>query len=182
DIRGNGRDDLLVVRGPRLTLIDATTGVRNWTFAFKDAHVGLDVKVADILPDKPGLEAAVFQTHGIEACLFQFPPQGEPQLRWRVDAVTAEEWPAQADHGVSIQLDLTEPSQPMIWNVRHHRCLGFDARTGQRVSALYYNIAGSYRRNYCQWDFGIGEGGRPLLCINSEGSQMKHVHAIRLNR
>ncbi|MDP7348674.1 MAG: hypothetical protein QF735_10595, partial [Phycisphaeraceae bacterium] len=181
DIRSNGRDYLLVAHGPRLTLIDATTGVRDWTFAFEDAHVGLDVEVADILPNRPGLEAAVFQTHGIEACLIQFSPQGEPQLRWRVDAVTAEEWPVRSDHGASIKLDLTESDRPMIWNVRHHRLLGFDARSGAKVNALAYSIGGGQRRNYGPWAFGSGPNGEPLVIVVGAAIEA-HVHALRLDR
>ncbi len=183
DIRGNGRDYLLVSQGPRLTLIEAATGQRDWSFVFDDVSVNLNVEVADILPDHPGFEAAVFQGHGVEACLFQFPPKGEPATLWRVNAVNpAEGWTGRGDHGVYIKLDLSVPDEPMIWNVRHHRCFGFDARTGERVSALEYDIAGGHRRNYCQWDLGVGEGGRPLLCIIADASVMKHAHAIRLNR
>ena len=183
DIRSNGRDYLLVTQGPRLTLIDAATGQTDWTFAFDDVNVHLTVEVADILPDQPGLEAVIFQGHGVEACLFQFPPQGEPTMPWRVNAVNpAEGWTGRGDHGVYFKLDLSVPDEPFIWNVRHHRCFGFDARTGERTSALEYNIAGGHRRNYCQWDLGVGEGGRPLLCIIGESSNMKHVHAIRLHR
>ena len=182
DIRSNGRDYLLVTHGPRLTLIDAATGVKDWTFAFEDAHVGLDIEVADILSDQPGLEAAVFQTHGIEACLIQFPPQGEPQLRWRVDAADAEVWPpVRADHGVSIKLDLSDPDRPMIWNVRHHRLLGFDARSGAKVSPLAYNIGGSQRRNYGPWAFGAGPNGEPLVIVVGAAIEA-HVHALRLDR
>lgn len=182
DIRGNGRHYLLVTNGPRLTLMDATTGARDWTFAFEDAHVGMDIKVADILPDKPGLEAVVFQRHGAEACLFEFPPQGEPELRWSVDAADAEVWPpVRSDHGISIKLDLTDPDRPMIWNLRHHRLFGFDARNGAKVSPLAYNIGGSERRNYGPWAFGAGPNGEPLVIVVGEQIEA-HVHALHPNR
>jgi hypothetical protein len=182
DIRGNGRDALLVTFGPRLTLIDAATGRTDWSFAFDDPNVHLNVEVADILPEQPGLEAVVFQGHGVEACLFQFPPRGNPTMPWRMNAINpAEGWSGRIDHGVSIKVDLSVPHAPMVWNQRHHRLLGFDARTGECVSALEYSIGGGHRRNYAHWALGTGPKGEPLAIVVGAAIET-HVHTLRLSR
>ena len=181
DLRGNGRDYLLLGAGPRLNLLEASTGQVEWSFQFEPAHVQVRTAVADLLPERPGLEAAVFLAYGEEGCLIHFPPSGEPEFVWRRPVVEADEWPERADHGCSIQLDLSVAEEPIIWNVRHHRCRGFDARTGKPVSSLVYPIGGGQRRNYGPWTLGRDEGGRLLACVVGESVQT-HAHAIRLNR
>ena len=182
NIRGNGCDYLLMTGGPSLTLIDAATGRLDWQFAFDDANVNLSVLVADILTNESGLEAVVFQTHGVEACLFQFPPEGEPKMSWRINAVDpAENWTGRVDHGVYIKLDTSVPGEPIIWNIRHHRLLGFDALTGNRVSTTEYQIGGSIRRNYGPGGVGTGPNREPLMVVFGENIE-EHVHAFRLNR
>ena len=182
NIRSNGRDYLLMTRGPSLMLIDAATGRLDWQFAFDDANVQLNIQVADIMPDQPGLEAVVFQGHGVEACLFQFPPKGQPIILWRINAVDpAKNWTGMADHGVYIKLDMSVPDKPMVWNVRHHRLLGFDALTGARVSTAEYQIGGSIRRNYGPGNFGTGPNGEQLMIVFGENIE-EHVHAFGLNR
>ena len=181
DLRGNGRDCVLLGGGPDLTVLDAVTGQTEWTYRFEPPHVRVRPAVADLLPDRPGMEVAVFLAYGEEGCLIHFPPEGEPEIVWRRMVVEPGEWPERADHGCDIQVDLSLPDEPIIWNVRHHRCRGFDARTGERVSSLVYEIGGGHRRNYGPWSLGWGRDGRPLICVVSEQIQT-HVHAIRLRR
>jgi len=181
DLRGNGRDCVLLGRGPRLTVLDAATGETDWTYRFEPSHVQVRPAVADILPDRPGMEVAVFLAYGEEGCLIHFPPEGEPQIVWRRTVVEPGEHPERADHGCDIQVDLSVPDEPIIWNVRHHRCRGFDARAGERISSLVYQIGGGHRRNYGPWAFGRGHGGRPLICVVAEQIQT-HVHTLRLHR
>ena len=181
DLRGNGRDYLMLGVGPRLSVVDTATGKTDWVHVFEPAHVYVRARVGDVLPERPGLEAAVFFQYGEEGCLLSFPPEGEPQFVWQRKVVVDGEHPERADHGCDIRLDLSVPERPMIWNIRHHRCRGFDVRTGDILSTLVYDIGGGHRRNYGPWDFGTGKGGRPLICVVGEAIQT-HVHAIRLNR
>lgn len=181
DLRGNGHDYLLLGSGPRLELLDASSGEVEWHFQFEPAHVQVRTAVADLLPERPGLEAAVFLAYGEEGCLIHFPPTGEPEFVWRHPVVEPDEWPERADHGCSIQLDLSIANEPIIWNVRHHRCRGFNARTGEQISSLVYPLGGGQRRNYGPWSLGQGKDGHLLACILGEDVQT-HVHAIRLNR
>ena len=181
DLRGNGRDYLLLGGGPRLALLNATTGEVDWRFQFEPAHVQVRTAVADLLPERAGLEAAVFLAYGEEGCLIHFPPEGEPEFVWRRPVVEPDEWPERADHGCSIQLDLSVADKPVIWNVRHHRCRGFDARTGEWLSSLVYPLGGGQRRNYGPWSLGYDADGNLLACVVAEQVQT-HVHAIRLNR
>ena len=181
DLRGNGQDYVLLGAGPRLALLDAATGRTDWTYRFEPPHVQVRTAVADILPDQSGMEAAVFLAYGEEGCLIHFPPSGEPEIVWQRTVVEPGEWPERADHGCSIQVDWSISDEPIIWNVRHHRCRGFDARTGERISSLIYEIGGGHRRNYGPWAFGKGKGGCPLICVVAEQIQT-HVHAIRLQR
>lgn len=181
DLRGNGRDYILLSRGPRLALIDAESGEIEWERRFEPPHAQVRPAVGNVLPERPGLEVAIFLAYDDKGCLLHFPPQGEPQVVWERIVVAPDEWPERADHGCSIQLDLSLPGEPLIWNVRHHRCRGFDARTGEIISSLVYEIGGGQRRNYGPWSFGWGAGGRPLICVVAEQIQT-HVHAIGLRR
>ena len=181
DLRGNGRDYVLLGSGPQLNLLDAATGAVDWSFRFEQDHVQVRVAVADLLPQHQGLEAAVFLAYGEEGCLINFPPRGAPEFVWRRRVVEPDEWPERADHGCSIQLDLSVEEVPIIWNVRHHRCRGFDARSGEMVSSLVYPIGGGQRRNYGPWTLGRGPEGQLLACVVAESVQT-HVHAIQLDR
>lgn len=181
DLRGNGRDYVLVGVGPRLSVLDAATGKTEWVHVFQPAYLVTRVQVGDVFPDRPGLEAVVFFQYGDEGCLLSFPPRGRPQFIWRRKVVAAGEHPERADHGCDIRLDLTDPARPLVWNVRHHRCRGFDARTGEQVSSLVYNIGGGHRRNYGPWGFAGDGNGNRFAVVVGEAIQT-HVHAIRLNR
>lgn len=179
--RNTGKDAnyVLVSGGSRLALIDDETGETTWSHQFSPPHVQVRAVVADILPELSGLEAAVFLAHGEEGCLINFPPQGEPTFVWRKDVVDGS-FNERYDHGCDIRLDLSDPDRPVIWNVRRFRCRGYDARTGDLLSALEYDVGGQQRRNYGPWDFGRGRDGRPLICVVGASVQT-HVHAIRLN-
>jgi len=181
DLRGDGRDRILLGAGPRLALLDAESGETEWARTFEPAHAQVRVAVGEVLPERTGLEVAVFLAYHDWGCLLHFPPIGEPEVVWEKIVVVPDEWPERADHGCSIQLDLSVRDEPLIWNVRHHRCRGFDARTGEMISSLVYDIGGGQRRNYGPWSFGTGEGGRGLICVVAEQIQT-HVHTVRLNR
>jgi len=181
DLRGTGRDHLLLATGYHLTILDAETGETQWRYSFEPSHVYLRCQVADVLPDRPGMEAAVFQQYGEEGCLINFPPEGEPEFVWRKTVIVPGEHPERADHGCDIRLDLSVPGEPVIWNVRHHRCRGFDARTGDMISSLVYQLGGGHRRNYGPWGLGQTRDGRPLICVAGEAIQ-QHVHGITLSR
>lgn len=181
DLRGDGRDYVVLTAGARLSVLDAATGELYWRHAFEPPHVYLRCQVGDVLPDTPGMEAAVFQQYGQEGCLISFPPDAEPRFVWRRTVVEPGEHPERADHGCDIRLDLRVPGEPVIWNVRHHRCRGFEARTGETISSLVYDIGGAHRRNYGPWALGTARDGRPIICVAGEAIQ-QHVHGIILNR
>ena len=181
DLHGDGRDRVVLEAGNRVTVLDAKNGKQTWRQVFSPPHVRVRTRVADVLPERPGLEAAVFLAHGSEGCLIDFPPAGEPKILWQRAVVPKGEWPERADHGCHIHLDLSVPDQPVIWNVRHHRCRGFEARTGKEINSLLYRVGGGYRRNYGPWAIGRSASGEPIVALVSERIQM-HVHAIRLKR
>ncbi|MBD3293680.1 MAG: hypothetical protein GF393_12205, partial [Armatimonadia bacterium] len=181
DLRGDGSDYVVLTAGRRLSVLHADTGEVFWRHVFEPAHVYVRCQIADALPDRPGMEAAVFQQYGEEGCLISFPPDGEPQIVWERIVVEPEEHPERADHGCDVRFDLSVPGEPLIWNVRHHRCRGFDARTGEPISSLVYQLGGGYRRNYGPWALGIDREGQPIICVAGESIQ-QHVHGIRLSR
>lgn len=181
DLRGTGEDSLLLAAGPRLALLNGRTGRTEWTRIFDPPHAQVRAAVGKLLPCEPGLAAAVFLAYAETGCLVHFAPEGEPRIVWEREVVVPGEWPPRADHGCTIQLDLSEPREPMIWNIRHHRCRGFDAATGEMVSSLVYEIGGGLRRNYGPWSFGRGQRGELYICVVAEQIQT-HVHGIRLNR
>ncbi len=181
DLRGDGRDCLLLASGARIAVLDGATGETRWQYTFEPSHVYARVQVADVLPERPGMEAAVFEQYGEEGCLISFPPEGEPEFVWRETVIVPGEHPERADHGCDIRIDLSVPEQPVIWNVRHHRCRGFDARTGEMLSSLVYRLGGGHRRNYGPWALGTTRDGRPLICVAGEAIQ-QHVHGIMLHR
>lgn len=181
DLRGNGRDYLVLSSGRTLTVLEAATGKLDWQKAFEPTYVAVRPAVGDILPEKPGLEMAVWEQYGEEGCLLNFPPEGEPEVLWRKTVVVVGEHPERYDHGCDIKLDLSEPARPVIWNIRHHRCFGVDARTGEIISHLVYNIGTGHLRNYGPWALGRDREGRPLICVTGEVIQ-QHVEALRLSR
>jgi hypothetical protein len=181
DLRGNGRDSVVLTSGRTLMVLDGATGNLDWQQVFEPTHVAVRPAVGDILPERPGLEMAVWQQHGEEGYLLNFPPEGEPQTLWRKTVVVPGEHPERYDHGCDIKLDLSDPARPVIWNIRHHRCFGVDARTGEILSHLVYTIGTGHLRNYGPWALGRDRKGRPLICVTGELIQ-QHVEALRLSR
>ncbi len=167
--------------GPQLVLMDAETGKVEWQHVFDSPHGHVKPAVGDVLPEKPGLEVAVFLSHSEDGCLIHFPPSGDPEFIWQKQVVIPGEFDEQYDHGCDIRLDLSQPDQPVIWNVRRFRCRGFNARTGEMLSTLSYEIGGAHRRNYGPWNLGVGRDGQPLICVVSRRVQT-HVHGIELTR
>ena len=181
DLHGDGKRRMLMVAGRVLHELDAATGETLWSHSFEPQHVDLLVRVADILPERKGLEAAVFLNHGEEGSVINFPPDAAPEFVWQRSVVTAGEFDERYDHDSGIELDLSKPDEPVIWNVRRHRCRGIDARTGQVISSLEYSIGGEQRRNYGKWGLGRDRSGSPLAVVLGESVQL-HAHAIRLRR
>ena len=181
DLRGNGGYYFLMGGGPRLELLNAETGATEWQHQFEPSYVAVKLRVANILPEFPGQEAAVFLNYSNEGSVINFPPEGEPRFVWQREVTIPDEFNERYDHRSDIQLDLSQPDEPMIWNVRRFRCRGFDARTGEMLSTLSYDIGGSHRRNYGPWSLGHTANGGLLACVVSERVQT-HVHAIRLHR
>ena len=181
DLRGDGGSFALFGAGPRLTLMDLTTGEELWRHLFQPAYVAVRAIVADILVDRPGLEAVVFLEHGEEACLVSFPPDAAPEIIWQRRVVEGEFNERYDHHNATIQLDLSQRQQPVVWNLRRHRCRGFDARTGERLSTITYDIGGAKRRNYGPMYLGRGRDGELLACVFGERVQV-HSHAIGLHR
>ncbi|MCC6492709.1 MAG: hypothetical protein IT424_06790 [Pirellulales bacterium] len=173
---------MLFASGPKLLMLDADDGAACWTYEFGPPHVQLQVVVEDILPDLPGVEAAVGQRWGEDGCVINFPPDGEPRVIWQNKIVVPGEYDERYDHyGGELQVDLSDPAQPLLWSIRRYRCRGFDARTGKMVSSLEYAIGGEQRRNYGPWKLGRDKRGQLLAIVVSEQVQ-EHVHAIRLRR
>ena len=181
DLHGDGRLCLLMGAGRRLVELDTATGSTIWTYEFEPSHVDLVVRVADVLPDQPGLEAAVFLVHSEEGSLLRFPPNAKPQFVWRRPVVTPGAFNERYDHGNGIELDLSQRDAPVIWNLRRYRCRGIDARTGEVISTLEYKIGGEPRRNYGEWALGQARDGGRLAVVLAESVQL-HTHAIRLHR
>ncbi|MBI2297862.1 MAG: VCBS repeat-containing protein [Armatimonadetes bacterium] len=180
DLRGNGRDYLLLATGTRLSIVNGETGKTEWVRSYEPAWVNIRPAVGDILPDRPGLEVAVFCQYGEEGYLFQVPPEGDPVEVWRKTVVVPGEHPERYDHGCDIRLDFSDPARPVIWNVRHHRCRGLDARTGEILSSLVYSIGPGHQRNYGPWAMGRDRDGKPIICVVAEAVQ-QHVEGIRLH-
>jgi len=178
---GAAREYLFMSSGSRLFLLDPHNGKTLWSHRFSPPHVQVRAAVADLIPEQPGLEAAVVLQWGEEGCVINFPPDGEPKFVWQRPVVVPGEYDERYDHGCDLRLDQSVPEKPLIWNVRRYRCRGFDARTGEMVSSIAYNIGGEQRRNYGSWELGRGEGGRPLVCVVADRVQL-HVHGIRLHR
>lgn len=167
--------------GPQLVLMNADTGTVEWEYVFDNPHGQSKIAVGDVLPEKPGLEVVVFLSHAEDGCMISFPPSSDPEFIWRKKVVIPGEFDEQYDHGCDIKLDLSQPGQPVIWNVRRFRCSGFNARTGEMLSTLSYDIGGAHRRNYGPWNLGVGRNGQSLICVVSRRVQT-HVHGIELAR
>jgi outer membrane protein assembly factor BamB len=180
NLRGDGKDCVLLSHANTLTLLDGATGTTVWQRDYDPPHVHLRVQVADVLPDQPGMEAAVWTQYGEDGWLLNFPPDDDPVEVWRTTVITNDEWPVRADHGCDIKFDLRDPDRPVIWNVRHHRCQSFDARTGEELGRLIYELDGGIRRNYGPWDFARSSDGMQYIVVASEMVQT-HVHSIRLH-
>jgi hypothetical protein len=181
DLHGDGKRHMLMIAGRVLHELDAKTGATLWSHSFEPQHVDLLVRVADILPKRKGLEAAVFLNHGEEGSVINFAPGTAPEFVWQRSVVNAGEFDERYDHHSGVELDLSKPDEPVIWNVRRHRCRGIDARTGQVISSLEYALGGEQRRNYGKWALGHDRSGSPLAVVLGESVQL-HAHAIRLRR
>ncbi len=180
DIRGAGRFEGLFTSGNEMFLVDGATGEVTWRHAYDPPHVHLRARVADVLPDEPGLEVAVFEQYGDSGRLLAFPAEGAPREVWRRVVITNDEWPVRADHGCDVEFDFSNPDRPLIWYVRHHRCQSFDARTGEETGRLLYELGGGIRRNYGPWRIATGADGLRYIVVVSEMVQT-HVHAIRMH-
>jgi len=181
DLRGNGGNSLLMTAGRRLSLLEMRTGETVWEHRFEPKFVSLRTQVGDICPDRPGLEAAVFLSHGEQGGVINFPPHGEPRFVWWKRVVRPGAFNERYDHHCHIRLDLSQRDAPVIWNVRRYRCRGFDGRTGALLSSIEYNIGGAHRRNYGPFFLGQGGNRTRFACVFGEQVQI-HVHAIRLHR
>ncbi len=192
DLRGDGTTYLLLGNGSYLAMVNASTGNVEWEHDFSPSYVALvsspqTIAIADLLPDRPGNEAAVFPLYSERGYLIGFPPIGDPEIIWdRLVIVPGEHAPGpgggeRADHGCWTEVDLSDPEAPVIWNVRHHRCRGFAPRTGEMISSLVYDIGGTHKRNYGPARLGVGPAGERLMCVVGQAVQF-HVHAIELNR
>ena len=186
DLRGDGRDYAAFTAGHRLTVVDVEAGEVFWRHAFDPPHTVIKVDVADALPERPGLEMAVFQQYGESGYLLTFPPSGPPVALWGRETTTPDDgWPERADHGCHVHFDLSDPDEPVIWNMRHHRVRGFEVRTGRMITELFYELGNElghgYKRNYGPTWLGRDADGNVMFCEMSERVQT-HVHAVRLSR
>ena len=181
DLRGDGKDTVLVGSGRDILLLDGENGKLIWSHRFEPAYAQVRVAVGNVLPNRGGLEAVVFLAYAEDGCLISFGENKAPEIIWERMVVMSGDHPERYDHGCDVRLDLSVPDQPVIWNVRHHRCRGLDARTGETLSALVYEIGEGHRRNYGPWELGQDTDGQPMICVVGEDVQT-HVHAIRLNR
>jgi len=181
DIRQDGGQCGLMGAGNHLNLIDLANGELLWKKVFEPSYVGVMAEVGDVLPDQPGLEAVVFLNHGEQGCLISFSPDEAPELVWHRDVVVPGECNERYDHHCHIKLDFSNAEAPIIWNVRRFRCRGFDARTGEMLSSIVYDIGGAQRRNYGPFFVGHGRDGSPIAGVIGQRVQI-HSHAIGLRR
>lgn len=181
DFHADGGHSALFTAGARLVQIDLATGKELWSHTFQPSYVGVRAQVADIIPDLPGWEAALFLVHGEDACLVSFPPQSQPKILWQQRVVDGNFNERYDHHNATFYIDLSTPERPVLWNLRRHRCRGFDARTGNRLSTITYDIGGAQRRNYGPLHVGRGRDGQQLACVFGQHVQI-HTHAIRLHR
>ncbi len=185
NLRENGLIYGIFSEGATLTVLDISTGNVFWRHTFDPVHTEVKIAVADPLPEKSGLEVAVFQQYGKEGYLLNFSPEGPPQVLWGRDTVRVEdEMNERIDHGCHIAFDLTDPERPILWNQRHHRVRGFEARTGRLVAELIYEMGidkeeSNYRRNYGPMSLSQEADGSFFLSQISERIET-HVHGIQL--
>jgi hypothetical protein len=182
DLRQNGGRQALFGAGRTLTLIDLESGASEWTFDCDPAYASVQwASVADVLPDRAGQEIMLFPNYSEEGMLINLPPQGEVSIVWRVPAVVSGDFNERYDHynGVVVW-DGAIPNKPVVWNIRRHRCRGFDAQTGKLISKVVYDVGGAQRRNYGPVAIGRGTDGQKFACVFGTSVQI-HVHAIRLN-
>jgi hypothetical protein len=179
DLFGNGNSVALLRQANRLFIIDGQSGQVCWSRTYDPPHVHLRVQVARVLPGTPGQQAAVFEQYGESGRLLNFEPNGTVDEVWRRQVLSNDVWPVRADHGCDIAFDLTA-DDPIVWNVRHHRCQSFDARTGAPLGCLEYELEGAFRRNYGPWRIATGAGGQRAIAVASEMVQT-HVHGLRLH-
>ena len=122
----------------------------------------------------------LFPNYAEEGMLINLPPHGEPTTLWRVQAVVSGDFNERYDHyNGLVLLDDSNPARPIVWNIRRHRCRGFDAHTGALVSSVVYDVGGAKRRNYGPVAIGQGADGQRLACVFGDSVQV-HVHAIKL--
>ena len=181
DLHGSSSDFALFAGGNTLSELDGTTGETSWSHTFSPHYLDVKAHVADALPDLPGMEAVVFPNYGEEGGVISFPPSGDPGFVWWKTVVADGEWPERYDHGCDAKFDLSVPDEPLVWNVRHHRVRGFDARTGEMKSELLYEIGDGHRRNYGPWELGQSADGSTVVVVAAEMVQT-HVHGLKLNR
>jgi len=179
DLFGNGDPVALLRQANRLFVLDGQSGHVRWSQTYEPPHVDLRVQVASILPDTPGQQAAVFEQYGDAGWLLDFEPNGDVREIWRRQVISNDVWPVRSDHGCDIAFDLAADT-PVIWNVRHHRCQSFDARSGDPLGCLQYELDGAFRRNYGPWRIATGAGGQQAIAVASEMVQT-HVHGLRLH-
>ncbi|MBA4107769.1 MAG: hypothetical protein C0485_18705 [Pirellula sp.] len=181
DLRQNGARYALVGAGRTLTLINLETGATEWRFDCDPAYASVQwASVADVLPQRAGQEIMLFPNYSEEGMLINLPPEGEPSTVWRVQAVVSGDFNERYDHyNGLVALDDSIPSRPVVWNIRRHRCRGFDARTGELISSVVYDVGGAQRRNYGPVKIGRGADDQKFAGVFGESVQI-HVHAIRL--
>ena len=182
DLRGDGTHTGLFVAGRMMFLLDLTTGATCWQRTFEPASIGLQGVVDDFLTDLPGSEVALFPTYGEWGAVLNLAPPDGPRVLWERPVVDVGEFNERHDHhGGTVQLDRSQPDRPVVWNLRRHRCRGFDARTGARLGSITYAIGGEQRRNYGPLMLGRDAAGALYGCVFAERVQI-HVHALRLHR
>ena len=181
DLRQNGQRHALLGAGRTLTLINLESGATEWKFDCDPAYASVQwASVADVLPERPGQEIMLFPNYSEEGMLINLPPQGEPSTIWRVQAVVSGDFNERYDHyNGLVVLDDSNAARPVIWNIRRHRCRGFDAHTGELISSVVYDVGGAQRRNYGPVKLGRGLDNKPFAAVFGESVQI-HVHAIRL--
>ncbi|MBT3341558.1 MAG: PQQ-binding-like beta-propeller repeat protein [Gemmatimonadetes bacterium] len=179
DLFGDGSVVALIRQANRLWVVDGSTGEVRWQQVADPPHVDLRVCVAQILPAATGRQVAVLEQYGDAGWLLSFEPDGSVREVWRRQVISNDVWPVRADHGCDIAFDLT-PARPILWNVRHHRCQSFDARTGEPLGSLEYELDGGIRRNYGPWRIASGADGQRAIVVASEMVQT-HVHGLHLH-
>ena len=180
DLYQNNTDVFLLQAGPDLVVLDGETGKVVWKHRFLPEYVTLRVDVADALPKRAGLEAAIFLHGDGQGFLLGFRPDGDPEVLWERTVVVPGEWPERQDHGTDVQFDLSHPERPLVWNIRHHRMRSFDVADGEQVSSLVYKIDGEHQRNYGPWAVGRDREGRTTVALISSTVQV-HSHAARVS-